>query len=58
MEISPAYCDVAILRWQRFTRQKAVLDGEDRIFDDIAGGRKTLVIQVPRRDQKFARKSR
>jgi DNA modification methylase len=39
MEISPAYCDVAILRWQRFTGQKAVLDGEDRIFDDIAAAR-------------------
>jgi DNA modification methylase len=43
MEISPAYCDVAILRWQRFTGQKAVLDGEDRTFDDIAAARAKLV---------------
>jgi hypothetical protein len=39
MEISPAYCDVAILRWQQFTGQKAVLDGEDRTFNDIAAAR-------------------
>jgi DNA modification methylase len=27
IEISPAYCDVAILRWQDFTGEKATLDG-------------------------------
>jgi DNA modification methylase len=28
IEISPAYCDVAILRWQDFTGEKATLDGK------------------------------
>ena len=39
MEISPAYCDVAVLRWQQFTGRSAVLDGEDRVFNDIAAAR-------------------
>ena len=36
MEISPEYCDVALLRWQQFTGQPAILEGEDRTFDDVA----------------------
>jgi hypothetical protein len=36
MEIDPRYVDVAVLRWQRFTRQKAVLDGERGTFEEIA----------------------
>ena len=39
MEISPAYCDVAVLRWQQFTGRQAVLDGEGRVFNDIAAAR-------------------
>jgi DNA modification methylase len=39
MEISPAYCDVAVLRWQQFTGKAVVLDGEDRTFNDIAAAR-------------------
>jgi DNA modification methylase len=39
MEISPAYCDVAVLRWQQFAGRPAVLDGEDRTFDDVAAAR-------------------
>jgi DNA modification methylase len=40
MEISPAYCDVAVERWQAMTGQPAVLDTEDRIFDDVAAARR------------------
>jgi DNA modification methylase len=39
MEISADYCDVALLRWQAFTGEPAILDGEDRTFDDIAAMR-------------------
>ena len=35
MEISPAYVDVAITRWQAATGKDAVLDGDGRSFDDI-----------------------
>jgi adenine specific DNA methylase Mod len=37
IEISPAYCDVAIVRWQDFTEEKATLDG--RTFDEVKGAR-------------------
>lgn len=39
IELSPAYVDVAIKRWQDFTGQKAVLDGDGRTFDDLANER-------------------
>jgi DNA modification methylase len=39
MEIDPAYCDVAVQRWQELTRRQATLDGGDRVFDDIAAAR-------------------
>ena len=39
MEISPDYCDVAVLRWQQFTGEVAVLEGEDQTFDDVAAMR-------------------
>jgi DNA modification methylase len=37
IEISPAYCDVAILRWQDFTEEKATLDG--RTFAEVRDAR-------------------
>jgi DNA modification methylase len=37
-EISPAYVDVAIIRWQNFTGERATLDG--RTFDEIAAERR------------------
>jgi DNA modification methylase len=39
MELDPSYCDVAVLRWQKLTGRKAVLDGEDRVYNDIAAAR-------------------
>lgn len=36
IELSPAYCDVTIRRWQDFTGQKAVLEGDGRTFDEVS----------------------
>ena len=36
MEIDPRYVDAAVLRWQRFTGQQALLDGEQRTFEEVA----------------------
>jgi DNA modification methylase len=35
MELDPRYVDVIVQRWQDYTGNKAVLDGEDRTFDDL-----------------------
>jgi DNA modification methylase len=35
IELSPAYVDVAVKRWQDFTGQKAVLECDGRAFDEI-----------------------
>ena len=35
MELDPRYVDVIIQRWQNVSGQPAVLDGEDRTFDDL-----------------------
>ena len=39
MELEPIYSDVIIKRWQDFTGQKAVLDGDGRTFDELANER-------------------
>ena len=39
IELNPAYVDVAVERWQRFTGQEATLDGDGRSFDDVKTGR-------------------
>ena len=39
IELNPAYVDVAIERWQRFTGRQAVLDGDGRSFDEVLGSR-------------------
>lgn len=36
MEIDPHYADVAIRRWQTFTKRDAVLESTGRTFDDLA----------------------
>jgi len=41
MEISPAYVDVAVLRWQAETGRDAVLDGDGSTFSIVADGRRT-----------------
>jgi len=35
MEISEAYVDVAVMRWQAETGQEAILEGEGRTFDEV-----------------------
>ena len=37
MDISPVFVDVTIRRWQRFTGNNAVLEGEGRTYDELAG---------------------
>jgi DNA modification methylase len=39
MELDPVYVDVAIRRWQAFTKQDAVLEGTSKTFDDVATAR-------------------
>jgi DNA modification methylase len=36
MELDPAYVDVIVRRWQDFTGQAATLDGDNRMFAEIA----------------------
>ena len=35
IELNPAYVDVAVERWQRFTGKVAVLDGSGESFSDV-----------------------
>jgi DNA modification methylase len=35
MEIDPAYVDVSVTRWQEYTNQEAILDGDGRTFAEI-----------------------
>ena len=39
IELDPAYVDVAVERWQQYTGEPAVLEGEDRTFDDLKESR-------------------
>jgi DNA modification methylase len=39
MELSPAYCDVVIGRWQKMSGEKAKLDSDGRSFDEIAAAK-------------------
>ncbi len=39
MELSPAYCDVIVQRWQEFTGQEATLDGHGCTFAHARDGR-------------------
>jgi hypothetical protein len=43
MDIEAKYVDVAVLRWQRFTGQQAVLDGDGRTFEEITHVRRREV---------------
>jgi DNA modification methylase len=36
MELDPKYCDVIVRRFQEYTGEQAVLDGDGRSFDEIA----------------------
>ena len=43
MDLDAKYVDVAVLRWQRFSGQQAVLDGDGRTFETIARARRREV---------------
>jgi DNA modification methylase len=40
IEIEPKYCDVALERWQKFTGESAILEGDGRSFDQITQERR------------------
>jgi len=40
IELNPAYVDVAVERWQRFTGKAAVLDGSGESFVNLAGAKR------------------
>lgn len=35
MEISPAYCDVIVKRWQEFTGKQATRESDGKLFDEV-----------------------
>jgi DNA modification methylase len=39
MEISPAYCDIAVKRWSKFTGRAAILADDGSTFDEVAQAR-------------------
>lgn len=39
IELSPQYVDVAVKRWQEFTGQQAILDGDGRTFAEVEADR-------------------
>lgn len=43
LELSPAYCDVIVQRWQNFTGKQATLDGDGSTFEHVKFGRRLAV---------------
>ena len=41
VELDPAYCDVIVQRWQRFSGRSAILDGDGRAYDELAAAAPT-----------------
>jgi DNA modification methylase len=39
LDIDPKYCDVAVIRWQKFTGKQAILDSDGRAFEQIKAER-------------------
>jgi DNA modification methylase len=39
VDLAPAYCDVAVRRWSKFTGRVAVLAGDGRTFDELSAAR-------------------
>jgi DNA modification methylase len=44
MEMDPKYVDVVVQRWQKLAGGKAVLEGDGRIFDEIAEERRKATV--------------
>jgi len=47
LELDPKYVDVIVQRWQDYTGNKALLDGEDRTFDDLKAHRQKRSAAMP-----------
>jgi DNA modification methylase len=47
IELNPAYVDVAVERWQRFTGKAAVLDGLGEDFDGLKDQRPSACVSAP-----------
>jgi DNA modification methylase len=47
MELNPPYVDVAVLRWQEFTGQKAIHEATGKTFEEIAAERVEAVAVQP-----------
>jgi len=58
VEISPAYVDVAILRWQAFTGRNAVLEATGQTFTEILGERQPGAVLKPAPAAKKKRKAK
>ena len=44
IELSPAYVDVAVQRWQAFTGKPALLEDKGRSYDEVAAERSALAV--------------
>ena len=44
IELSPAYVDVAVQRWQAFTGKPALLEGDGRSYEEVAAERSALAV--------------
>jgi DNA modification methylase len=51
VELDPKYVDTIILRWQEFSGEAAMLDGDGRCFEDLLGDRKERYPSSP--DQNY-----
>ena len=47
VELDPAYCDVIVQRWQRFSGRAAIVDGNGESFEAIASARRAASGQRP-----------
>lgn len=47
IELDPAYVDVAVLRWQAFTGEAAILEGDGRSFDEVKAERAAAGVLEP-----------
>jgi DNA modification methylase len=43
IELNPAYVDVAVKRWQEFTGQAAMLEGDGRSLAEVAAERRGAI---------------
>jgi DNA modification methylase len=48
VELDPKYCDVMVQRWQAWTGERAILEGNGRSLEKIAAGRAAAAAEVVR----------